>query len=113
MNLKTLRTRAFHAQGGCCCYCGAPMWLASPDELRPMGLRPRTAAPMRCTAEHLIAKQDGGRDVDGNIAAACWLCNTRRHKRKSPPTPGIYRTFVQRRLEKGKWHSPAIARLRP
>ena len=101
--IQRLRTDAFHAQKGRCCYCGLPMWNSSPDELRPWGLRARTVAPLRCTAEHLIAQQDGGKDVAGNIAAACWLCNQRRHKRKSPPPPDAYRAFVQKRVAKGKW----------
>jgi len=88
------------------------MWNASPDELKSFGLRPSTANPLRCTAEHLVAQQDGGKDVVGNIAAACWLCNTRRHKRKSPPSPEAYRAFVQKRLAKGKWHTPGVAKLR-
>lgn len=109
--LQRLRTQAFHAQRGLCCYCGLPMWQASPDELKPFGLRARTVAPLRCTAEHLVAQQDGGKDVAGNIAAACWLCNSRRHKRKSPPLPEVYRAFVARRMAKGKWHPPKVARL--
>src|SRR3546814_12059443 len=80
------------------------MWQASPEELKPFGLRARTVARLRCTAEHLIAQQDGGKDVAGNIAAACWLCDTRCHKRKSPPLPEVYRAFVARRMAKGKWH---------
>lgn len=106
--LQRLRTHAFHAQRGRCCYCGLPMWNASPDELRIIGLRSRTAAPLRCTAEHLVAQRDGGKDVAENIAAACWLCNTRRHKRKSPPAPEAYCAFVGRRMAKGKWHAPAV-----
>lgn len=88
------------------------MWLESPDELRPLGLRPKTAAPLRCTAEHLVARQDGGKDVEGNIAAACLLCNSSRHKRKTPPAPDAYRAFVQGRLAKGKWHPPGVIKLR-
>lgn len=88
------------------------MWRDSPDELSPLGLRRRMATPLRCTAEHLLAQQDGGNDVESNIAAACWLCNTRRHKRKSPPSPDAYRALVQRRLNQGKWHPPAVIRLR-
>ncbi|WP_425521304.1 hypothetical protein [Xanthomonas vasicola] len=48
----------------------------------------------------------------GNIAAACWLCKQRRHKRKSPPPPDAYRAFVQKRLAKGKWHPPGLLKLR-
>lgn len=43
--LQRLRTDAFHAQKGRCYYCGLPMWNACPDELKPLGLRARTAAP--------------------------------------------------------------------
>ena len=109
--LQRLRTQAFHAQRGLCCYCGLPKWQASPDELKPFGLRARTVAPLRCTAEHLVAQQDGGKDVEGNIAAACWLCNSRRHKRKTPPQPDAYKVFVGRRMAKGKWHPAKVARL--
>lgn len=102
--LKILRTRSFHAQQGRCYYCSGPMWLFSPGEL---GLRPRSAAPFRCTAEHLLPRQDGGRDVAGNVVAACHLCNLRRHKRPSPaPSPQVYRALVQRRVAQGKWHLP-------
>lgn len=106
--LRAHRTRAFNAQQGRCCYCGLPMWQTSPNELTALGVRARTVAPLRCTAEHLVAQQDGGGDVADNIAAACWLCNSRRHKRKAPPNPDAYRTFVQRRLGKGKWHSRVV-----
>ena len=106
--LTRLRSQAFHAQHGRCYYCDLPMWQAAPDEMKAFGLSPRMAAPLHCTAEHLVARQDGGKNEEGNIAAACWLCNTRRHKRKSPPPPDVYRAFVQKRLAKGKWHSPIV-----
>lgn len=80
------------------------MWNASPDELKPFGLPVRTANALRCTAEHLVAQQGGGKEVTGNIAAACRVCNSRRHKRTSPPYPEAYRAFVQKRLAKGKRH---------
>lgn len=99
------RTQAFNAQKGRCYYCDQPMWNKSPSELERYGLRQRTAKPLRCTAEHLLAKQDGGRDVEDNIAAACWFCNVRRHKRKTPPLPETYRKLVRNRVAKGKWHS--------
>ncbi|MEB2258952.1 HNH endonuclease, partial [Xanthomonas campestris pv. campestris] len=102
--LKYLRIRAFHAQSGCCFYCGLPMWLTSPNEL---GLRPRSARPYQCTAEHLVAQQDGGKGVAGNVVAACHLCNQRRHKRPTPaPSPDMYRVHVRKRMAKGKWNLP-------
>ena len=109
--LRLLRTQAFHAQHGRCTYCGAPMWLESPTELQPLGLRVKTATLLRCTAEHLIARQDGGKNVEGNVAAACWSCNSRRHNRKSPPPPDAYRAYVKRRMAKGKWVPPVVFKL--
>ncbi|MDY4284364.1 hypothetical protein [Xanthomonas sp. LF06-19] len=69
--LQRLRTDAFHAQNGRCCYCSLPTWNTSPDELKLFRLCAKTATPLRCTAEHLVAQQYGGKDVAGNIAAAC------------------------------------------
>lgn len=108
--LSKLRTLAFHAQQGRCCYCRCRMWLTAPDELKPFGIRPSTAQPLRCTAEHLQARQNGGRDTAPNIGAACWLCNQRRHRRKSPPEPDAYRAHVLKRLAKGKWHARDVLR---
>ncbi len=95
-----LRAIAFRTQSGRCYYCTVRMWLRSPSEL---GLRPRTARPFQCTAEHLVARKDRGRDTRKNIAAACRLCNARRHKRKNPSPPETYRSFVLRRMAKGRW----------
>ncbi|KAB7774624.1 hypothetical protein CEK65_18250 [Xanthomonas sp. LMG 12459] len=101
--LKTLRVYAFHAQAGRCFYCGLPMWLSSPDEL---GLRPRSSRAYQCTAEHLQARQDGGKDVADNVVAAHARCNQGRHKRSGMPlNPDAFRALVQRRLAAGRWWS--------
>ncbi|WP_343204303.1 HNH endonuclease [Xanthomonas sp. JAI131] len=108
--LKTLRTQAFQAQNGRCYYCGAPMWLSSPDEL---DLRPRSARPYQCTAEHLLARRDGGKDTAGNVVAACYLCNLRRHKRPAPaPSAQAYRALVLRRVAMGRWWPTSLIRLK-
>lgn len=112
MSLKQLRSRAFKRQHGSCFYCGLPMWLASPDEIDVHGLRPCMAVRMRCTAEHLVARMDGGLDLPGNIVAACWTCNVRRHRRRNPPTPEAHRDRVHIRIARGKWHPPDILRMR-
>ncbi|ATS62678.1 MULTISPECIES: HNH endonuclease [Xanthomonas] len=99
--LKSLRISAFQAQSGRCFYCGLPMWLASPNEL---GLRPGSARPYQCTAEHLVARQDGGLDVPGNVVAAHTRCNQRRHNRPgTAPSPTAFRALVMRRVSAGKW----------
>ncbi|KRG47796.1 HNH endonuclease [Stenotrophomonas geniculata] len=98
---KSLRTSAFHAQFGRCYYCGLPMWLAAPSEL---GLKPSKARAFQCTAEHLLAQQDGGRDVSGNVVAAHARCNQCRHKRSGPaPSADAFRALVMRRVNAGKW----------
>jgi hypothetical protein len=56
------------------------------------------AGLQRCTAEHLRARCDGGRDTSDNVVAACWICNSRRHRRKVPLPPEEYRAFVRKRL---------------
>ncbi|MDR0216724.1 MAG: HNH endonuclease [Comamonas sp.] len=58
------------------------------------------------TAEHLHARQDGGKDSQENIAAACRFCNATRHKgrRDNAPGPQQYKAHIQRRIAQGKWH---------
>ncbi|WP_394540206.1 HNH endonuclease [Lysobacter enzymogenes] len=99
-NLQRLRERAFVAQQGRCCYCGRAMWLQSPSEL---DLQPPRTMSRQCTAEHLIARHEGGRSTRENIAAACWLCNQRRHRRRRPLSPDAFRELVAERIAKGRW----------
>ena len=112
MSLRQLRFRAFERQQGLCFYCGLPMWLANPDEITCLGVRRSAALPMQCTAEHLVARKDGGRDTVDNIVAACVLCNSRRHQRKKPPAPQAHQERVRKRVANGKWHPPGILCLR-
>lgn len=101
--LSKLRARAFNLQQGRCYYCCCRMWQQSPDEI---GLRPSVGAVrlFKCTAEHLRARCDGGTDTPDNIVAACFLCNLRRHQRRCPPSPEMYRSHVTSRTARGKWH---------
>ena len=103
--IQTLRQRAFQHQGGTCCYCSAPMWQRSPEELpcKPPSLR--AAKQLQCTAEHLLARSDGGGHTEKNIAAACTRCNHGRHKRRRPLGPSEFRGHVLRRMETGRWHA--------
>ena len=73
------RDQAFIRQHGRCCYCKR--------FLLPTNAR----NPLRSTAEHLIARCDGGRDNRDNIAAACWECNDNRHRAKRPLPPGRFK----------------------
>ncbi len=96
--LRKSREIAFRLQGGRCHYCGVRMDAA--DSKGPLALR--------CTAEHLIPRSDGGADRASNIVAACGHCNRTRHKRKVPPSPDVYRKQVQRRVRLGRWHLPWV-----
>lgn len=104
------RLKAFNRQQGRCYYCDLPMWLRHPDEIAgKLGVRPRTVSGLQCTAEHLVAQQDGGEGTAKNIVAACLTCNGRRHRVAAPLSPDRYRQKVQGRVKKGKWH-PAVLR---
>ena len=111
---KTLiksRSTAFNRQGGRCFYCDYPMWRGALEPFAQLrGMTLGQARQFQCTAEHLLARQDGGKDGSDNIVAACWVCNQRRHKRKKAPEPDAYKELVQKRVASGKWH-PGMAKL--
>jgi len=102
--IPKVRRAAFQRQDGLCFYCRRPMWqnhlhhFASGNCLTKAQARKR-----RCTAEHLLAKCDGGSDNLSNIAAACSYCNERRHQLATPPTPDEYRAYVLQELQAGRW----------
>ena len=102
--LTHIRRRKMIAQGGRCYYCGLQMWddavashSPSSDTIRPA---PKV---LRCTAEHLLARSDGGGDTSENIVAACLYCNTQRHRRKRPLSPDKHRIHVRARMKAGRW----------
>lgn len=98
------RKRAFVLQRGRCHYCSVQMWLVSPTEL-PSGSRSEAAlAKLRCTAEHLVAKCDGGKDAASNIVAACARCNHTRHRIAESPEPAAYLRLVAKQVAQGSWH---------
>ena len=108
-SLAKRRRAAFDRQNGRCHYCGFPMWLEDPAELSaPFGLSDRESARLQCTAEHLVARQDGGGDAADNIVAACRFCNATRHRLSSPPDPVRYRLRVLCRLNAGRWHPKSL-----
>lgn len=111
---KTLyrsRQSAYIAQAGKCFYCGYTMSLRSTIELTPLyGITKKQANRLRCTAEHLIPRSDGGSDLPANIVAACLHCNSTRHRQKTPPSPHKYLAMVRSRIAKGGWHPMEIVK---
>jgi 5-methylcytosine-specific restriction endonuclease McrA len=108
-SLSKPRRAAFIRQSGNCYYCGAPVWLDQPAAFADRyGISERLAARLQCTGEHLVARQDGGASSQENIVAACYFCNLKRHQRKHPPSPEVYRQLVRRRMRRRKWHPTEI-----
>jgi 5-methylcytosine-specific restriction endonuclease McrA len=89
-HLQKLRARSCCTQGGVCFYCH-----------RPMG--------KDVTAEHLVARMDGGKNTRGNIVAACGRCNALRHGMfpGAAPDPETYQTFVLLMRAAGLWGNEA------
>ena len=83
----------------------------APAELPVGAPTPREAGRLLCTAEHLTARADGGRNNSGNIAAACLHCNRARHRRKHPPGVDEFREEISRRMARRGWHPAWVHRL--
>ena len=105
---KTLvksRAAAFERQGGRCYYCDLPLWLDDRESFRARFALPSGAVDARrCTAEHLLARCDGGTNASNNIVAACHTCNVGRHHRRVAHDPAHHRDYVRRRIAQGLWH---------
>jgi len=99
------RIKAFNIQQARCIYCEQPIWLSNPQAFaHQYNITSKQAKHFQCTAEHLIARQDGGKDDPTNIVAACHFCNQKRHQRKSAKDPIPYKLYVTKRVIKRKWH---------
>lgn len=110
--LHRTRSIAYARQCGRCFYCEAPTWLDAPDQFASkFRLTKGEAQQLQATAEHLVARCDGGGNGRENIVLACLMCNSRRHRRKRPLEPGQYKLWVRKRLENGRWHPPSIGHL--
>ncbi|MFC5576922.1 HNH endonuclease [Lysobacter niabensis] len=68
------------------------------------GISTNQARRFQCTAEHLLARQDGGTNHAANIAAACLHCNRRRRRHFKFKDCKAYRRYVQARVAAGTWH---------
>jgi 5-methylcytosine-specific restriction endonuclease McrA len=100
-----LRNRQMKAQDGLCFYCEQPMWLQDINGFcAKYELSRDQALSLKCTAEHLIARTDGGPDTDENIVAACHYCNQARHDGAEALAPRAFKHYVLEQLIAGKWH---------
>jgi len=104
--LKIICLSKLAKQGGRCYYCELPIWIVRKESRIAAERKPWQ---LQCTAEHLIARCDGGTDHPQNIVAACRFCNSRRHHGKKPKSSDQHRVHVQRRMAKGRWLAPLVA----
>lgn len=108
--LKNIRRTKMLAQAGRCYYCGLPMWDDALNDCPAAecrrGRQPKT---LRCTAEHLLPRSEGGANTAENIVAACLYCNQTRHRAKRPKSSGAYRAYVRRRMAAGRWLAAQVA----
>jgi len=87
------------------------MWQAAEDAIafaERHRLSLASAQTLRCTAEHMQARQDGGMHDPCNIVAACRRCNLARHQSALPLNPLQYRQHVANEVAEGTWHLPEI-----
>jgi 5-methylcytosine-specific restriction endonuclease McrA len=76
-----------------------------------VGTTRKQARLLQCTAEHLVVKSEGGKDVATNIVAACRYCNVRRHKAKNPLPAQAMVGRVRRLVAQGRWLPQGLHRL--
>ncbi|MBS1999134.1 MAG: HNH endonuclease [Cyanobacteria bacterium SZAS LIN-2] len=104
-SLKKQRSHAYRNQEARCIYCNAATWDKDPSEfMARYGLTFERAKRFQCTAEHLRARCDGGAHDRSNIAAACLVCNQRRHRFTPAPNPERYAKIVRAAVEQRQWH---------
>lgn len=104
------RAAAHIRQSGRCYYCELHIWLSDGNKFAAAyGITRRQAARLKCTAEHLDPRKDGGTDRRSNIAAACLHCNWLRHKRNADLSPERFKQLVLTRLKRGRWWLSASA----
>lgn len=106
--LSRYRSSAFERQHGKCWYCDMPMHQGEIEHFAIVhGVSRKQARWLRCTAEHLVARSDGGADTMENVVAACLWCNSRRHygRSENAPSPDAYRTRIRKLMtQQGRWH---------
>jgi len=105
------RHQAFLEQAHRCYYCDFLMWESDPEAFaNTHGISLVQAQRFKCTAEHLVARSDGGTDARANIVAACLHCNQTRHRMKPAPTPDALRQLIFKQLRNKSWHRRGVAR---
>ena len=88
--IPRFRQKAAKKQSLHCYYCNCIMTSEFPQ--------------LSCTAEHLVARSDNGKDTRTNIVAACKFCNVMRHRQYPKLAPPDYAQTVRKLVALNKWH---------
>lgn len=108
-SLVKARNNACIRQSSRCYYCQVLMAAGDISQFAQQhGLSERQAKRLLCTAEHLLARCDGGLNCRSNIVAACLHCNSLRHKQPNPPDPFTFKIHVQRKMAARRWHQTYV-----
>jgi len=111
--LRRFRKVAARRQQHLCHYCSAPMWSKNPEGFAERhGLRLEDCGHFQCTAEHMVARRDGGEERR-NIVAACRHCNIARHEMEQPLPADLYREYVQKEVAEARWFTATLLRFTP
>lgn len=110
VSAHSARNQAYSRQEGRCFYCKSKMWSAHSEVFASLHNLTRNQARLfQCTAEHVVARQDGGNHSQSNIVAVCRFCNLWRHRRRKPPSSTEFLNIVQKRLYARRCHIEASA----
>jgi hypothetical protein len=102
--IQKIRYKKWLSQNGRCYYCQQETWIANPEDFcQKFNVSRKKALQFECTAEHLLAKSEGGDNCESNIVAACKFCNKARHLYKRVPEPSKYKELVLKRIKCGRW----------
>jgi HNH endonuclease len=102
------RNAAASKQNWICYYCEKPMGGKGSPFYK---LTSENNSNLSATAEHLLARQDGGPDSPDNIVATHKICNRRRHICKQPKLPKYHLMHVRRCVLRGGWFDENSSKL--
>ena len=103
-SLAHVRHKALVHQSYRCYYCALPIGEQDITSFRRQhSVSASQANLLRCTAEHLQPRSEGGCNAAFNIVAAHLWCNQNRHKARKPLDPSKFKNKVHLRMAKGKW----------
>ena len=107
--LVRLREISSQRQRGRCFYCQV---LLAPARLETFAQRFQLSLAqvrgLQCTAEHLRARKNGGKDEPGNIVAACLKCNQSRHSHGRDSSPEEHKASIAKQIARKQWHKACI-----